>query len=458
MAVAPPPRDAGRVIVYQTGGAYVERLAVGPAEVRVRKEKLPDLVRSLSVVDATSGEALPTAVPSEASDGTLAFHVGVGGRPVRLAYLTESPPWKSSYRLVLLPSGKIEVQGWATVENTSVEDWANVRVGVGARSTMGEDEAHFEPARATTVPRGSSAMVPLFHAETDGESVYVLDGAEPLRAVRFRNPMTSALEAGSVFLVGDGRWIGDGNVVRVGRGSIAFVTFATERAITAERRAAQRSEVAQVDRVANGIARFERRDVRSTTLHLKNAKGERAVVLVKHVVTPGFKLFRFPDDRSPAPGATDASDHLADTSYFRILLEPNAGANVVIEEARTATASADLRTREGRALVAPKLDETRRTRLAPLLAMEAEVTKLEGEARAEEQRSQAAETRIAELRRQLAALEGVRDAKGLKADLQKRIRALEADVKKAVAEVDRIQHRLAIANVELETAAADITF
>jgi hypothetical protein len=54
---------------------------------------------------------------------------GGGKRGVSVGYLVESPVWKTSYRLAV-DQGKLTLQGWAVVENTSDEDWTNVRVGL----------------------------------------------------------------------------------------------------------------------------------------------------------------------------------------------------------------------------------------------------------------------------------------------------------------------------------------
>src|SRR5262249_6800740 len=53
---------------------------------------------------------------------------GEGRRTVRLSYVVENPIWKTSYRLVLDQNGKPFLQGWAVVENTSDDDWNNVRM------------------------------------------------------------------------------------------------------------------------------------------------------------------------------------------------------------------------------------------------------------------------------------------------------------------------------------------
>src|SRR5207248_1826382 len=57
---------------------------------------------------------------------TVSLHfTGTGKRQVRVGYVTESPIWKTSYRLSL-EKDRTFLQGWAVVENTTDEDWANV--------------------------------------------------------------------------------------------------------------------------------------------------------------------------------------------------------------------------------------------------------------------------------------------------------------------------------------------
>jgi hypothetical protein len=58
---------------------------------------------------------------------SLGFN-GAGKRAVRVGYVVERPIWKTSYRLRIEPNGKIFMQGWAMVENTSDDDWNNVRM------------------------------------------------------------------------------------------------------------------------------------------------------------------------------------------------------------------------------------------------------------------------------------------------------------------------------------------
>src|SRR5262245_14933066 len=51
-----------------------------------------------------------------------------GRREVRVGYVVENPIWKTSYRLVKTDSGKWRLQAWANVENTSDEDWNDIKL------------------------------------------------------------------------------------------------------------------------------------------------------------------------------------------------------------------------------------------------------------------------------------------------------------------------------------------
>jgi len=55
---------------------------------------------------------------------------GTGNRQARVAYLTETPVWKITYRLVLDEDKAPYLQGWAIVENQTAQDWRNVKLSL----------------------------------------------------------------------------------------------------------------------------------------------------------------------------------------------------------------------------------------------------------------------------------------------------------------------------------------
>ena len=134
----------GRVVVYRNGVAYYERRATvtgGVLTVSVPRDRVDDFLKSLTVVDAISKQPLPVSIPrQQANDGAyLVMKLQLPGKEradVVLTYVTESPAWKPSYRVVVGDKGKVMLEGWAIVDNTSGEDWKGVLVGVGSSSAL----------------------------------------------------------------------------------------------------------------------------------------------------------------------------------------------------------------------------------------------------------------------------------------------------------------------------------
>ena len=77
--------------------------------------------RALEVV-ATTHDSQKKAVSIE--------FAGAGERRVRVGYVAEAPVWKTTYRLALDDAGKPQLQGWAIVENTTDDDWSDVRMAL----------------------------------------------------------------------------------------------------------------------------------------------------------------------------------------------------------------------------------------------------------------------------------------------------------------------------------------
>jgi hypothetical protein len=56
--------------------------------------------------------------------------IGTAARDLVASYMTPSPVWKSSYRLLFTGVAEPTLEGWAIVDNTSGDDWNNVRLSV----------------------------------------------------------------------------------------------------------------------------------------------------------------------------------------------------------------------------------------------------------------------------------------------------------------------------------------
>ena len=133
----------GKVVVYRNGVAYFERYAQlkgNQLKLRVPSERLDDLLKSLTVVDARTGKPVPVSFPTVEHVGDevdIALQMpSPAPRELKISYVTESPAWKPSYRLKLSDKGKAQLEAWAVVDNVSGEDWKQVTVGVGSTSAL----------------------------------------------------------------------------------------------------------------------------------------------------------------------------------------------------------------------------------------------------------------------------------------------------------------------------------
>ncbi len=141
---APDSSSLGRVVVYRNGIAYYERVAKveeGRVTLTVPHDKVDDFLKSLTIEDAVTRKPLPVAYPTAGAnqDGKVDMSIQVsepGVKEVILTYITESPAWKPSYRVVVDDDDKVKLQGWAVVDNTSGETWKKVKVGVGSSSAL----------------------------------------------------------------------------------------------------------------------------------------------------------------------------------------------------------------------------------------------------------------------------------------------------------------------------------
>ena len=134
----------GRVVIYRNGVAYYERRATltkDSLSIQVPRDKVNDFLKSLTVRDARTGRTLPVGFPSPGAEygGMVNMVIELPrstATDLIITYITEAPAWKPSYRVVIDRGGKVRLQGWAIVDNTSGEDWKDVRVGVGASSAL----------------------------------------------------------------------------------------------------------------------------------------------------------------------------------------------------------------------------------------------------------------------------------------------------------------------------------
>ncbi|GAB4457815.1 MAG: DUF4139 domain-containing protein [Armatimonadaceae bacterium] len=132
-----------------------------------------DRVQTMRLLDARLDrefrDALAT-LSSRSDDNrrqvTLTFS-GDKQRTVRVGYVSESPIWKVSYRLVLSEQGKPYLQGWALVENTTEEDWNGVQLSLVSGRPVSFIQDLYQPlyvSRPVVAPDIIASPYPQLHA------------------------------------------------------------------------------------------------------------------------------------------------------------------------------------------------------------------------------------------------------------------------------------------------------
>src|SRR5437868_6304951 len=165
----------------------------------LRSIKLADAqrVRFLNpVLESEYRRALDTlALSHDAQKKTVSLQfTGQGRRNVRVGYVTDSPVWKTSYRLSLPPKsdGKPQLQGWAVVENPTDEDWAGVRMALVSGRPISFKMDLYQPLyapRPTVEPELFASLRPqTYEGDVDRKrEVANKPAAEPAGADRFKD-------------------------------------------------------------------------------------------------------------------------------------------------------------------------------------------------------------------------------------------------------------------------------
>lgn len=181
----------GQMVSFSTLNLLTED---GVAAVRL------DRLRLLKLTDARLDREFRDALAVLASGSddnrrqvTLTFS-GEARRPVRVGYVSESPVWKVSYRLVLDDQERPYLQGWAMIENTTEDDWNGVRLSLISGRPVSFIQDLYQPlyvARPVVPPDIVASPFPQLHgadmekradADTLSSDAFAYAAAAPMMA------------------------------------------------------------------------------------------------------------------------------------------------------------------------------------------------------------------------------------------------------------------------------------
>lgn len=140
-----------QVVLFQNGIGYFEhagRIQGRRLDLAFPDHEIDDVLKTLTIVSARQDAGIAATVnafvpeapaePPADQDGSaeqadrigLSIELDRPAQDVVIAYAVPTPIWKASYRLVLPQAGEQEVllQAWATINNTSQQDWRQVEL------------------------------------------------------------------------------------------------------------------------------------------------------------------------------------------------------------------------------------------------------------------------------------------------------------------------------------------
>jgi hypothetical protein len=166
-----------RVVVYRNGVGYFEREGHVDDErvaFQMRQRMVGDFLASLAVIERGGSSVRSASFPLEVEDTSepepeepaprpadgpspepsepkppkppkkpdpnamreVLLHLDGKEHDLAIGYLAETPVWRPSYRVVVAPDGKADLQAWGIVQNLSGEDWNGVTLSLVAGAPL----------------------------------------------------------------------------------------------------------------------------------------------------------------------------------------------------------------------------------------------------------------------------------------------------------------------------------
>jgi hypothetical protein len=377
----------GSILLNTSDGAVSLEISTVTA-FRFQDSRLDDeFAQALAILDGAAGPQAPQTLNIR-----MARQPATSSEEVTLRYLSEAPVWRTSYRGVF-ENGRLLLQGWAHIDNTGTADWDDVTLSIvsarpvtylvdlyepqyvnrdSGRSGTASGRAYpsapapsrimaesfsadmakssvqidlqeeeltaglaFTFADGVSVPRGSSAMVPIVDRTFTAELVRSFDsrrdGRNPRLALSFRNESGRQLPPGVVTVYDGNRYAGDSMLPVLFDGAEAVLPYAVDMTHTVGRESDTSPEELRRVTVVDGTLVEEHRLRRTTRYNVTlSGTGRTQPIRITHEIPQGWSVV------SPRPAESDGQDHVFNSS--------GSGITVIeerIREQRVALTSAD---------------------------------------------------------------------------------------------------------------------
>jgi hypothetical protein len=180
-----------------------------------------------------------------------------------------------------------------------------------------------------TIRKSQSALVPILNGRVEAERVSVWNastGARPRAAVWFTNSTSYTLDGGSVSVLEDGTFTGEGLIDAVKPGERRLLSYAADLALLVDVKQDAEPERAMSVRASRGLLILQRELREKRTYSVRNEDSRARTLVVEHPNRGGWQLTSAAKPEETAPN----------NYRFKVPVGPKATATLVIDEKRVA--------------------------------------------------------------------------------------------------------------------------
>lgn len=358
--------DRGRVVVTDTKIEILDKVYFKNNSATVRPESMP-IVQAIAATllgnpDITALEVQGHAAGNEksawslarrraASVQTLLRARGVQTRLVVTPYGASQPLDSNNKESGRAKNRRVEFlimsRSGDEAPGASSSTWSSTRTGDSGSSTSGRvtrrnvqksvrarvkprdvaGTVRYEIADPVTIPRGSSALVPIINQQVAGEDIFLYrpdreapaSSRHPWRAARIDNSTGLELQPGPVAIFSQGAFVGEGVLKRLHDREVSFIPYAIDSSCTITSHSDRGERPVRIVTVAKGVVTVQNRELVTTRYEVRTGAKAPARVIIHHPRAYGFKADDLP------PGSKD------DGGFYLVPLPIQAGKKSVLE-------------------------------------------------------------------------------------------------------------------------------
>ncbi|NLO72817.1 MAG: DUF4139 domain-containing protein, partial [candidate division WS1 bacterium] len=168
--------------------------------------------------------------------------------------------------------------------------------GVAAAATGAQVGELFQYAvsQPVTLPRQSSAMIPIVNQDLDGEKLSLYNershAVHPFNALRLKNNTGLHLMGGPITVFDGGAYAGDALIEDLNRGDERLITYALDLGVEVKTERPSVPQTLTSVKIDNGVLQAESRQQMTTVYTLKNRTEEPRTVMVEYPTVQDWKL------------------------------------------------------------------------------------------------------------------------------------------------------------------------